>query len=60
MQPPPPHSLEEDLDFIIDKMRNSDATRIRRQFQSYNTPTDELNPGDNVYATGNSWKLQIQ
>jgi len=40
MQTPPPHSLEEELDFIIDLMRNSDAIWIWRQFQSYTKPTD--------------------
>ena len=37
---------EEELDFIIDLMRNSDAIRIRRQFQSYTTPSEKIQPGD--------------
>ena len=50
MPPPPsPHSLEEELDFIIDIMRNSDAVRIRRQFKSYSKLAQDIQPGG-VYA----------
>ena len=43
---PPPNSIEEDLDFIIDLMRNYDAVWIRHQFQSYIKPSEEIKPGD--------------
>ena len=46
MLPPPPNSIEEDLDFIIDLMRNYDALWIRHQFQSYIKPSEEIKPGD--------------
>ena len=62
---PSPHSIEEDLDFILDLMRASDNVRIRRQFRSYEKPLDEICVGDRVYCaalppTGNSRKLQLQ
>jgi hypothetical protein len=43
---PPPNSIEEELDFIIDLMRNYDAVWIRHQFQSYIKPSEEIKPGD--------------
>ena len=46
MLPPPLNSIEEDLDFIIDLMRNYDAVWIRHQFQSYIKPSEEIKPGD--------------
>ena len=66
MPPPPsPNSFEEELDWIIDLMRNSDAVRIRRQFRSYAGLAQDMQPGDKVYAAvlpppGNSRKLQIR
>ena len=35
LPPSPPNSIEEELDFIIDLMRNYDAVWIRHQFQSF-------------------------
>ena len=63
--PPSPNLLEEELDWIIDLMRNSDAVRIRRQFKSYSGLAQDMQPGDKVYAAvlpppGNSRKLQIK
>ena len=63
-QYPPPHSVEEELDYIIDLMRTADDVRIRRQFRAYEKPTDELCVGDRVYCAalppqGNSRKLQF-
>ena len=65
VKPPTPHSLEESLDFVIDLMRNSDAVRIRRQFKAYSKPSDDIKPGDQIYAAvllppGNTRKLQIK
>ena len=65
LPPPSPNSIEEELDFIIDLMRNSDAVRIRRQFRSYSGLAQDMQPGDLVYAAvlpppGNSRKLQIK
>ena len=66
MPPPPfPHSLEEQLDYIVDIMRNSDAVRIRRQFKSYSKLAEDIKQGDRVYAAvlappGNTCKLQIK
>ena len=39
---PSPHSVEEDLDYILDLMRVADDVRIRRQFRSCEKPTEEL------------------
>ena len=47
---PSPHSIEEELDFILDLMRASDNVRIRRQFRSYEKPLDEICVGDRVYC----------
>ena len=57
--------MEEELDLIMDLMRNSDAVRIRRQFRSYSGLAQDMQPGDKVYAAvlpppGNSRKLQIK
>ena len=66
MPPPPsPNSLEEELDWIIDLMRNSDAVRIRRQFKSYSKLAQDFQPGNKVFAAvllppGNTRKLQIE
>ena len=54
---PSPHSVEEQLDYILDLMRASDNVRIRR-------PLDEICIGDKVYCAvlppqGNSRKLQL-
>ena len=62
---PSPHSLEEQLDYIVDIMRNSDAVRIRRQFKAYFKVAQDIKPGDPVYAVvlpppGNTRKLQIK
>ena len=62
---PSPHSVEEQLDYILDLMRASDNVRIRRQFRSYEKPLDEICIGDKVYCAalppqGNSRKLQLQ
>ena len=59
-----PHSVEEQLDYILDLMRASDNVRIRRQFRSYEKPQDEICVGDRVYCAalppqGNSRKLQL-
>ena len=42
---PPPHSVEEQLDYILDLMRASDNVRIRRKFRSYEKPQDEICEG---------------
>ena len=47
---PSPHSVEEQLDYILDLMRASDDFWIRRQFRSYEKPQDELCVGDRVYC----------
>ena len=62
---PSPHSVEEQLDYILDLMSASDNIRIRRQFYSYEKPLDEICIGDKIYCAalppqGNSWKLQLQ
>ena len=62
--PPQPHTLEEDLDKIIDLMRRSDAVRIRRQFRAYSKPSEDIQVGDLCYAAvlpavGNSRKLML-
>ena len=62
---PSPHSLEEQLDYIVDLMRNSDAVRICRQFKSYSKVAEDIKPGDRIYAAvlpppGNTRKLQIK
>ena len=62
---PSPHSLEEQLDYIVDIMRNSDAVRICRQFKSYSKLAQDIKPGDRVFAAmllppGNTRKLQIK
>ena len=62
---PSPHSVEEQLDYILDLMRASDNVRNRRQFRSYEKPLDEVCVGDHVYCAalppqGNSRKLQLQ
>ena len=65
MTPPPqPHTLEEELDQIIDLMRRQDAVRIRRQFRAYTGPIEDFKINDLVYAAvlppvGNSRKLNI-
>ena len=46
-------------------MRNSDAVRIRRQFKSYSKLSEDIKPGDRIYAAvlspaGNTHKLQIK
>jgi len=61
---PSPHSVEEQLDYILDLMRASDNVRIRRQFRSYEKPQEEICVGDRVYCAahppqGNSRKLQL-
>ena len=45
-----PHSVEEQLDYILNLMRASDDVRIRRQFRSYKKPQDEICVGDKVYC----------
>ena len=62
---PSPHSVEEQLDCILDLMRASDNVRIRRQFRSYEKPLDKICIGDKVYCAAlppqdNSRKLQLQ
>ena len=62
---PSPHSVEEQLDYILDLMRASDNVRIRRQFRSSEKPQDEICVGDRMYCAalppqGNSKKLQLQ
>ena len=47
---PSPHSVEEQLDYILDLMRASDDVRIRRQFRSYEKPQDDVCVGDKVYC----------
>jgi len=47
---PSPHSVEEQLDYILDLMRASDDVRIRRQFRSHEKPQDEVCVGDRVYC----------
>ena len=60
---PSPHSVEEQLDYILDLMRASDNVRIWRQFRSYEKPQDEICVRDRVYCAalpqGNSRKLQL-
>ena len=62
--PPQPHTLEEELDGIIDLMRRQDAVRIRCQFRACTGPIDDFKVNDLVYAAvlppvGNSHKLHI-
>ena len=61
---PSPHSVEEQLGYILDLMRASYDVRIRRQFWSYERPIDEICVGDKVYCAAlppqdNSRKLQL-
>ena len=63
--PLPPSPNQEEFDFIIDIMRNSDAVRICRQFKSYSKRAKDIQLGDKVYAAvlpppGNTRKLQIK
>ena len=55
---PSPHSVEEQLDYILDLMRASDNVRIRRQFRSYAKPQDEICVGDRMYCAPPPRKLQ--
>ena len=62
--PPQPHTLEEDLDQILDLMRRSDAVCVRRQFRAYANPLEDIQVGDLCYAAvlpavGNSRKLML-
>ena len=62
---PSPHSMEEELDYILDLMRASDDVRIRRQFRCYEKPVDDIEVGDKVYCAalppqGNTRKLQLK
>jgi len=62
---PSPHSMEEELDYILDLMRASDNVRIRRQFRCYEKPVDDIEVGDKVYCAalppqGNTRKLQLK
>jgi hypothetical protein len=57
-------TLEEELDMIIDLMRQNDTVRIRRQFKAYSTPREDINVGDLCYAAvlpaiGDSRKLLL-
>ena len=62
---PSPHSMEEELDYILDLMRASDNVRIRRQFRSYEGLVEDIQVGDRVYCAalppqGNTRKLQLR
>ena len=63
---PPPsqqHTLEEELDQIIDLMHRHDTVSIRQQFEPYSKPIDELKNlvyGAVLFPIGNSQKLQLK
>ena len=61
---PSPHSVKEQLYYILDLMRASDDVRIRRQFRAYERLQDDVCVGDKVYCAtlppqSNSQKLQL-
>ena len=61
--PSQPHTLEEELDQIIDLMHRHDTVSIRQQFESYSKPIDELKNlvyGAVLFPIGNSQKLQLK
>ena len=47
---PSPHSMEEELYYILYLMRASDNVRLGRQFRSYEKPLDDIQVGDRVYC----------